>query len=268
MRSKPTTTRPLVSVVTVTYMDLRGLTRTLESLRPLVQQAGSEIEVLVIDGGSGPHLASIRKHFPWATVRSEPDEGIYDAMNAGLALARGDFVWFLNGGDECSIQHWTQLAAELEEDRGKVVLFHYVLSIGTRRIDRRPRRSSYIWHGLPTSHQAIFYPRESAAAVGYDLSYRIVGDYQLTAQLIKAGIATTRSRLTVAVFYSDGVSTQQSHRVAAEARRVQREILVSPFLLRCLSSIRHFASRTARRCQRYFLLRLAPRAAERKGALQ
>ncbi|WP_266368070.1 glycosyltransferase family 2 protein [Tellurirhabdus rosea] len=91
---------PRLSIITVTYNAERFLERTIQSILACGPQP--ELEYLVIDGGSGDGTLEIVKNHKSHISRwiSEPDRGLYDAMNKGLAMASGDFVWFLNAGDE------------------------------------------------------------------------------------------------------------------------------------------------------------------------
>lgn len=95
---------PLLTIVTVTYQAEKYLDRTLKSIeRALLHvQEPAALEYLIIDGGSTDHTLSIAakySHFV-SRVISEKDKGLYDAMNKGLQLASGKYVWFLNAGDE------------------------------------------------------------------------------------------------------------------------------------------------------------------------
>lgn len=86
-----------ISVITITYNDRPGLVRTIESVQ---QQHGVELEHIVVDGGSTDGtpelLAGIGSPLIWV---SEKDDGRYDAMNKGAAMASGDLLWFMNSAD-------------------------------------------------------------------------------------------------------------------------------------------------------------------------
>ena len=90
---------PKFSIITVVYNNVRDIEHTLKSV---VNQSYDHIEYIVIDGQSTDGtLEIIQKYRDKITVLlSEKDKGIYDAMNKGLALATGDYVLFLNSGDE------------------------------------------------------------------------------------------------------------------------------------------------------------------------
>lgn len=95
---------PLLTIITVTFQAEKFLGRTLQSVEKALSnvKTPSLLEYLIIDGGSKDRTLAIAdqyKHFV-SNVVSEKDKGLYDAMNKGLRLASGKYVWFLNAGDE------------------------------------------------------------------------------------------------------------------------------------------------------------------------
>lgn len=210
-----------------------------------MRQAGPEAELIVIDGASEPStLELLQAHVPSATLVSEPDEGVYDAMNKGKALARGRFLWFLNGGDE-ALANWSELRAVLERP-SEVLLSGYELAGANSSRVRKSRSPRSMWHALPTSHQAILYPAQEARVISYPTDYRVVADYAFTAKLYATGVVFRRESLVLARFHLDGMSTANARLIAPEANRVQREILQSGKCLRALSRVRHSLSRRYR----------------------
>ena len=95
---------PLLTIVTITYNAEKYLGRTLKSVQTALLNINThfQIEYLIIDGNSTDDTLKIAKEYaPIITkIISEPDRGLYDAMNKGLALASGKYIWFLNAGDE------------------------------------------------------------------------------------------------------------------------------------------------------------------------
>ena len=89
---------PKISIITINYNNLEGLKRTMESV---VNQTWREFEYIVIDGGStdrsAAYIASQSENIDYWV--SEPDNGIYNAMNKGIAKATGEYLLFLNSGD-------------------------------------------------------------------------------------------------------------------------------------------------------------------------
>jgi glycosyltransferase involved in cell wall biosynthesis len=89
---------PTVSIITITYNAERFLERTIQSV---IKQQATNYEYIVVDGGSTDGTLDIIKRYETyiTTWISEPDRGLYDAMNKGLHRARGEYVWFMNAGD-------------------------------------------------------------------------------------------------------------------------------------------------------------------------
>ena len=97
--------RPRLTIITVTYNAGEFLERTLESAANGLAETEERnlIEYLLIDGASADNTLEIAARYEDALrlkIRSEPDRGLYDAMNKGLRWATGQYVWFLNAGDE------------------------------------------------------------------------------------------------------------------------------------------------------------------------
>ncbi|MCF0039279.1 glycosyltransferase family 2 protein [Dyadobacter fanqingshengii] len=94
---------PLLTIITITYNAEQFLERTLKSVQAALNNITKlqAVEYLIIDGKSSDNTLEIAKHFSFiSNIVSEPDRGLYDAMNKGLTLAKGKYVWFLNAGDE------------------------------------------------------------------------------------------------------------------------------------------------------------------------
>lgn len=93
---------PLLTIVTITFNAEKYLERTLESVqRALAHIDPASLEYLIIDGGSKDNTLAIAQQYDFISrIVSERDKGLYDAMNKGLRLATGQYIWFLNAGDE------------------------------------------------------------------------------------------------------------------------------------------------------------------------
>ncbi len=93
---------PRLTIITITYNAEKFLERTLLSVQKALHGFDpDQLEYLIIDGRSKDNTLAIASRFGFITKTiSEPDKGLYDAMNKGLAKATGDYVWFLNAGDE------------------------------------------------------------------------------------------------------------------------------------------------------------------------
>ncbi len=109
---------PTVSVITISFRDLNGLKRTVDSVR--AQRYEGRIEHIVIDGGSGDdvveYLSGCEPGFThW---QSAPDGGRYDAMNQGIGHASGDLLWFMHSSDRFSDPDAVAQAVEAIADHG------------------------------------------------------------------------------------------------------------------------------------------------------
>lgn len=231
-----------LSVICVTFNDEEGIRRTLESLVPLIRSAGNDVEVLVQDGGSDFALDSLEEDYPFAVFRSEPDSGIYDGMNKALLASSGSHIWFLNGGDESTVPAWHPLCEILDAAPDEILLCDFTLIFGGREVNRKSRDPSYLWHALPTSHQAILYPGRLSRDIKYDLTLRVSADYGFTARLVALGALAKRQPITLARFHAGGYSTLSISKIRRDAHYVQKQILLVGVVRRFLSQIRHIVA--------------------------
>lgn len=234
----------ILSIVSVTFRDHVGLRRTLESVVPLTQHA--QVELIVVDGSAEEQTRDWVGGLPGIKLVSEPDEGIYDAMNKGARLARGSHIWFLNGGDLADLDavRPEDLVRRLVDSTDSVHMFGYGIASGAGVTWRRARSQRYLRHALPTSHQAMFFPTVAFRNVGgYDLTYRVAADYYIAARLYVDGVQFVQHPEPIARFEVGGLSTQHAAQIAVDARRVQEEVLMIGRLERTASNWRHGISR-------------------------
>ena len=171
------------SVVTVCYNAKKDLERTLQSLK---SQTYRGFEWIVVDGASTDGTEAFLKHEKTVTrFVSEPDSGVYNAMNKSLDLCGGEFVIFMNAGDEFFNPFVLEKAAEaLAENPDCSFLFGdacIVPEIG------RPFFREYLEPiGVQNiCHQSIFYKRTLFAQFGrYDEQFQIVADYDFNLRLL------------------------------------------------------------------------------------
>jgi len=173
------------SVITVCYNSAPTLARALQSV---ADQDWPDVEHIVIDGGSTDGTAAILDAFRprLAHIVSEPDKGIYDAMNKGLDRASGDVICFINADDQYTSNGvLSRVAAEMERHdvealAGDAVFFR-ADNPGT--IIRRYRSDRFtpdrlVWGWMP-AHPALFLRREVIERVGrFRTDYRIAGDFE------------------------------------------------------------------------------------------
>ncbi|MDJ0685977.1 MAG: glycosyltransferase family 2 protein [Alphaproteobacteria bacterium] len=174
-----------ISVITVCYNSAETLERALKSV---ADQDWPDIEHIVIDGGSSDSSADILQahRSQLAYMVSEPDGGVYDAMNKGLAQAHGDVICFLNADDYyASTKVLSLVASHMGERRldalmGDVAFFH---GRNPKRIVRRYRSDRFspdrlAWGWMP-AHPALFLRDHVVRRVGrFKADYRIAGDFE------------------------------------------------------------------------------------------
>lgn len=152
----------LLSIITVAFRNLEGIVKTHASLAHLAQADDISFEWIVVDGGSNDgtreYLENLNGIYNLRFV-SEPDNGIYYAMNKGIAMAQGKFALFLNSGDIFH-QDAANFVRKLKMQKDNVMITgDALLDFGDgHKIKRSAKPGWYIYHSLPASHQAIFFP--------------------------------------------------------------------------------------------------------------
>ncbi len=163
-----------VSVISVTFNNAAGLKSTLQSLSLLREKP---LEIIVIDGGSTdetPDVVALYQGELPIRYFSEPDKGIYDGMNKGKKLVRGDWVHYLNAGDFVygepykDLNRACLLPVKLMDENGGI--------IGMGRVGI---------FGVGYCHQGIIFPKNHP---DYDLSFRIAADFDLVTKVFPGGL--------------------------------------------------------------------------------
>ncbi len=205
---------PKLTIITINYNNLEGLKRTVESV---LNQTWQEFEYIVIDGGSNDgsaeYIESQSEHIDYWV--SEPDKGIYNAMNKGIAKARGEYLLFLNSGDHL------YSAKVLEENYGKIADFDLIyfniqnIGVNFSKIISYPAilRFSDLYFDI-LSHQATFFRKDLFGRVGlYDENLKIVSDWKfMIVALFKYHCSYLKVDETLSTFYLDGISSVMENR--------------------------------------------------------
>ena len=173
-----------ISIVTVVFNEEARIRRTVESV---INQTYNNIEYIIIDGKSTDNTIQIIKNFQNGISRliSEPDKGIYDAMNKGLDISSGDRVLFLNAGDQLYDNHIiSSIITFLMERNQCALIYGNVLLKGRNRI-LKSLPINYINKVMVTNHQACFFNREIHKEYYYNLNYKIAADYEVIFKMFK-----------------------------------------------------------------------------------
>lgn len=197
VRSQP----PLVSIVTVVFRAARELPPLLESI---LANCGQDTEWIVIDGGSDDGTLEILRRYDDAIDywMSEPDRGIYDAMNKGIAAATGEYILHLNAGDRLRKIPRQELEECMAE---KIDLASFAVDMEGFGI-HRPRPNPFMSRfSMTCHHQGAFYRREGH--MGYDTQYPIAADFDLNQRMMIAGKSIRCFHIIVSAMGSGGVSS-------------------------------------------------------------
>lgn len=220
MHNHPT---PKFSIITVCYNAEATLEDTIQSV---ISQTYHHVEYIIVDGASKDRTMDIVNRYRdrIAVVVSEPDKGLYDAMNKGIRLATGDYLCFLNAGDsfheDDTLQqmvhsiHTLQLPdvlygeTELVDHEG-----HFL------RMRRLQAPEHLTWksfrQGMLVCHQA-FFPRRDLV-MPYDLRYRFSADFDWCIKIMKKSKVLHNTHLTLIDYLAEGMTTH-NHQASLKER--------------------------------------------------
>lgn len=215
---------PKFSIITVTYNAGKVLEDTIQSV---ITQTYKNVEYIIVDGKSTDGTMDIvnkyREHIH--TIVSEPDKGLYDAMNKGIALATGDYLCFLNAGDELHEDDTLQLIVHSLNGEKELpdVIYGETAIVDEEGHFLRMRRLStpehLTWksfqHGMLVCHQA-FMPRRDLA-VKYNLKYRFSADFDWCIRIMKKSRVLHNTHLTIIDYLNEGMTTR-NHKASLKER--------------------------------------------------
>lgn len=221
--------KPLVSVITVVYNARPTLDAT---IRSVLSQDRDMVEYWIIDGGSTDgSLDTIQQYEKeLAGWISEPDKGIYDAMNKGIDRAKGDWIYFLGGDDTLKAGIVDQLQDELNT--------RYAVVFGDVLFDNGHRMRSFLGPRTVLQntihHQSAFYHASLFIDFRYDISLTIVSEYDLHLRLYMQNAPTKYLPLIIADCATGGASSELL-RSLEETNRVRSRYLKSKWKQKFLS---------------------------------
>lgn len=225
-----------LSIITINYNNLEGLKRTYESV---VSQTCQDFEWIIIDGGSTDgskeFIEEHQAHFAYWC--SEPDKGIYNAMNKGIAKANGEYLQFLNSGDNLVddkvIEEFFALGWEEDVICGDIILGGNSYNIKCHPEDSELDFDYVLMGGF--CHQAMFFKRNLHEKYGcYDETFNIVSDWKFVLEVLMMHNSTYRHWKRFVVDYDEnGISSigdnvkmhlTERKRVLSNYKRIVRPI--------------------------------------------
>ncbi len=229
---------PKISVITVVFNGEKHIGRTIESV---VGQSYKQVEYIIVDGKSTDKTLDVIGRYKGVDhLISEPDGGLYDAMNKALKLATGDYVWFLNSGDQVySLDTVKQMIAGLTGMPdiiygGTMIIDEQQIEIGDRRL-KPPANLSWksFRQGMVVCHQSIIVKREIAPE--YNLEYRFSADIDWAIRASKRARLIHNSGLILSKFLEGGLTR---HNIKAGLR--ERFRIMTGFYGFIPTVLRHF----------------------------
>jgi glycosyltransferase involved in cell wall biosynthesis len=198
---------PHISIITINFNHLQDLQKTFGNV---ISQTYKDLEYIVIDGGSKDGTINfLQEHTKYLSYWiSEPDNGIYDAMNKGVKVAKGEWIIFMNSGDTFSQDSTIEQIAPYLDSANDVVYggFESIVNdeYGYRVSQRQPEDLAQIWHQIPTCHQSIFVRRELQSQYPFDISLSWCADHDFLARLYQLGCKFQEVPLVVSKFDASG----------------------------------------------------------------
>jgi len=222
-----------ITVVTVSYNAAATIE---ETIRSVVDQTYDNIEYIIIDGGStdgtvdivrkyaeGGSEASNHRHRITYWV-SEPDRGIYDAMNKGIAAAAGDYINFMNAGDRFVDNKTLEKVSKKMKDSLHGVYFgdmifekrnaHFTSTMTPFFLSKKRIRPMGI------CHQSIFTQVDLAKLFKFDDSFKIAADYNMIATIYNHGYSFFKLNMPIAIYDTEGISSINAEQRFKEEARI------------------------------------------------
>lgn len=204
----------IFSIITVCYNAAAQLPGTIESV--LQQDIRDQVEYIIIDGASTDRTAEVLTRYQGQIdkVVSEPDKGIYDAMNKGARLATGQYVLMLNAGDRLYAPDTLRRVAErLYNDINKPtydprlpdVVYGDVAKNGVIKVAEPPHNG----HRMYFCHQCVFVRTDAQKQHPFDISHRMSADFKLFKQLWQEKASFYQLNFPIAHFDTTGVSNSR-----------------------------------------------------------
>ena len=224
-----------ITIITVTYQAAAVLQRTLDSVS---RQTCQDIEHLIIDGASKDDTVKMAKAYqekvPYPVIiQSEPDHGLYDAMNKGLHKATGDYLVFLNAGDtlhaDDTLTTLTSHLLPLTSHLSPAVIYGDTAIVDSegkflhlRRL-RPPKQLTWrsFKQGMLVCHQAFYVRTDIAQQEDYDLRYRHSADVDWCIRVMKRAEEMRLPLVnanTILADFMEGGNTTQNHRASLKER--------------------------------------------------
>lgn len=226
---------PTLSIITVCF---RAKTQLQATMKNILSQTWTDFEYLVIDGGSDDGTKEfLVESMPLFTAKkvpfrflSEPDKGIYDAMNKGTRLAKGRWLLFLNAGDFFADNHTLeQIFTDIPN--AQIIYGDTLCSYQEHQKLYPALPLEYLTREMAFCHQSVFVRRELLLEHPYNTTYKVCADHEFFLSMYLQHKAFTYRRIPVSIYEISGYSDKNQMIAHKEQHRMQKEAGVFRFSL-------------------------------------
>jgi len=219
----------LISVIIPTFNSAKVISQAIQSF---IDQKFAGCELIIIDGGSSDATIDILKSYMHhiSYLISEPDNGLYDAMNKGIDKANGEWLYFLGSDDQILNSVFDNLSHHLKQDF-KLVYGNVIYDNGHQMYSQFNNRM-ILENTL--HHQSAFYHHSLFSSFRYDSSLKVVADYELNLRAYLNKVHSLKVNRTIAKCGSSGVS---SLLVSDETNTVRSRYIKNPIVRKVLNAI-------------------------------
>jgi len=212
--------------------------------RSISSQDFDGFEWIVIDGESKDGTVAFLRELDGLHVRwiSEPDDGLYDAMNKGIEKATGEYLLFLNAGDELAVADVLEKSAKTMKARDWPDLLYgnsYERTADDQLLHKKSGPHKRIWYGMFTHHQSIFYKRSTVGSLRYRLEYPICSDYAFTGEVLAQALKVVQLPFDVSIFAQGGLSSRSFYPGEKDYWGIKRDVLHHSLMSRIFTRCAH-----------------------------
>lgn len=212
---------PVVSIVTVVYNSVSDIEAT---IRNVLDLSYSELQYIVIDGGSTDGTLDVIEKYKSHIdiVISEPDKGIYDAMNKSVNYCRGEWIGFMNSGDIFnSSTTLDEIFQNIPLNKDEVLIYgKHKVAYGKKLVLKPSIPITELWKGMTIQHQSIFVRKSILERYPFNTDYKFAADYDLFYNCYKSGFGIRFVDLFVSIVSANGVSESNSIKTYTEFRKI------------------------------------------------
>ena len=219
---------PKFSVITVTYNAEKVLEDTIQSV---IAQTYHHVEYIIVDGASKDGtLSIIDRYRPRIhTVVSEPDKGLYDAMNKGVRMCSGEWVIFMNAGDLFASDDVLQLVFGKKQQWEADIIYGDVVKNG--EVKQAPA-NYYLYHRMIFCHQSVFVRRSCLLDIPFDTRHKLSADLKFFIEQYQRHARFMHIGIPISIFDTSGVSNSQRSKGLYDNIRVVCETIPYPQRIR------------------------------------